>query len=287
MKTLSFTKMHGLGNNYIYIDGWKHLLSDEELTSLAKSASKVSTGVGSDGLILVSPSQKADVQMRIFNKDGSEGKNCGNGIRCVAKFAFEKGYIKQKTMKIETRSGIVEATISSCDVHHAIVSVNMGQPLLVRHMIPMNGLDAKQVVSEPFEIAGKTLMLTAVSMGNPHAVFFVDHIEEAPYLTLGPLIETDHRFPERTNVEFIVVKSPKEIDFRVWERGSGPTEACGTGACAAVVAAILNGFCKKGERITVHLTGGDLEIEWRLDGDVMMTGPATTVAVGELLWKCI
>lgn len=282
MKKIAFTKMHGLGNNYIYIDGWKHPLSDADLTSLAQSISKVTTGIGSDGLILVGPSHKADILMRIFNKDGSEGKNCGNGIRCVAKFAFEQGYTNKKQMQIETRSGIVDATITSSNIQKAMVSVNMGPPILARQDIPMKGDSAKQVIAEPFEIEGQHLLLTAVSMGNPHAVFFVDRIEQAPYLTLGPLIEKDTRFPERTNVEFIAVKSPREIDFRVWERGSGPTEACGTGACAAVVAAVLNGHCKKGEKVTVHLTGGDLDIEWRLDGDVIMTGPAETVATGEL-----
>lgn len=282
MKTITFTKMHGLGNNYIYIDGWKHLLSDAELCELAKSVSKVSTGIGSDGLILVGPSKQADVQMRIFNKDGSEGKNCGNGVRCVAKYALEKGYVKNKLMRVETLSGIVEATVASNSTHQAIVTVNMGPPRLARRSIPMCGTDIEQVISEPFTIRDHALRLTAVSMGNPHAVFFVDQIENAPYLTLGPLIESDHRFPERTNVEFIAMKSSHEIDFRVWERGSGPTEACGTGACAAVVAAVLNGFCKKEEWITVHLSGGDLQIQWSLDGNVLMTGPAVTTATGEL-----
>lgn len=280
---IPFTKMHGLGNNYIYIDTFLFPLPEEMLSQLAIDISAVDTGIGSDGLILIGPSSVADVQMRIFNKDGSEGKNCGNGIRCVAKYAYESGLVPSKSMTIETKGGIVKANIVSHDGLTALVSVNMGVPKLSRREIPMKGSDSPTVVSEPFAIQGQTLLLTAVSMGNPHAVFFMPSLALAPHLTLGPLIERDSRFPERVNVEFITIKSEREIDFCVWERGSGATKACGTGACAAVVAAILNGHCKRGSQITVHLEGGDLVIEWSAEGDLYMQGPATTVAIGTYL----
>lgn len=280
MKSIAFTKMHGLGNNYIYIDGWKHSLNDAELPDLAVDVSKVTTGIGSDGLILIGPSHVADVRMRIFNRDGSEGRNCGNGIRCVAKYAYEAGIVTTKSMSIETRSGIVNAAITSQNSSTAMVRVNMGPPRLSRHDIPMKGPSIPNIISEPFDIDGKTLSLTAVSMGNPHAVFFVPKISESLHMTLGPKIEKDPRFPEGVNVEFISVRNSKELDFRVWERGSGPTEACGTGACAAVVAAVLNGHCRRGEDVVVHLSGGDLKIAWSEEGSVMMEGPAVTVATG-------
>lgn len=280
-----FTKMHGLGNNYIYIDCWKTPLAEEELPSLAIEASNVNTGIGSDGLILISPSHIADVKMRIFNKDGSEGNNCGNGLRCVAKYAFEKGYAHSKQMSIETKSGIINATILSYNSHTAQVLVDMGNPLLARHEIPMTGNNTPKIIAEPFIIDGKILHLTAVSMGNPHAVFFVPTIDQSPHLILGPKIEKDPRFPEGVNVEFIAVRNPTTIDFRVWERGSGATQACGTGACAAVVAAILNRHCNRDEMITVHLPGGDLQIEWTSRGNVLMSGPATTIATGSFFTR--
>lgn len=279
---MQFTKMHGLGNSYIYVDGWKNALQEENLSALAIAVSCPATGIGSDGLILMGPSRSADIKMRIFNKDGSEAKNCGNGLRCVAKYAFEHGLVKNKSMKIETLGGIVEATVIEHEGSRASVLVNMGAPRLARSAIPMRGPQSENVINEPFEIEGQILRLTAVSMGNPHAVFFVNEAQHVLHHTLGPKIETDPRFPERINVEFVYVESARSLHMRVWERGSGVTQACGTGACAVVVAAVLNGLSKKDEEVTVHLEGGDLKIVWRNDGNVWMQGPAETIASGRL-----
>lgn len=280
MKNISFIKMHGLGNNYIYIDGFSHSISEEKLAELAIQVSNVNTGIGSDGLILIAPSKQAALKMRIFNKDGSEGKNCGNGLRCVAKYAYEQNLVPSKSMTIETLSGIVEARVVQHEGVHALVAVNMGKPRLTREAIPMRGEMADQIIAEPFAMDSETLLLTAVSMGNPHAIFFTTTLENHPHLRLGPHIEKDVRFPEKVNVEFVVVESPTSLQCRVWERGSGATHACGTGACAVAVAAILNGYSSRGTDILVHLEGGTLTINWTNQGDVLMTGPATTVATG-------
>jgi len=280
MNTLTFTKMHGLGNNYVYIDCFTHELVEEKLPELARHLSDVNTGIGSDGIILICPSKKAAAKMRIFNKDGSEGANCGNGLRCVAKYLIENNYVQQPNFHIETVSGLVEASIIDLNASQATVKINMGPPKLARNELPMIGESTAQVINELFQIESTTLHITAVSMGNPHAVFFVPIIEQAPYRTLGPLIECDKRFPKGVNVEFVSVASPNKLHCRVWERGSGVTQACGTGACAAAVVAILNGHAPRGEDITVCLEGGDLEINWTKQGDVLMTGPAVTVARG-------
>ncbi|WP_239454403.1 diaminopimelate epimerase [Bacillus suaedaesalsae] len=272
--------MHGLGNNYIYIDVFKTKLEEELLPELAIKVSSVYTGIGSDGMILICPSEKAPVMMRIFNNDGSEGKNCGNGLRCVAKYAYENGIVNDTTFLIETLSGLVEAMVHVEDNYVHSVTVNMGKPYLARHQIPMLGDQAVQVVDEPFNVNGESYQITAVSMGNPHCIMYVDNINEAPVTTLGPKIEKDERFPESVNVEFVEVASSNELHFRVWERGSGVTQACGTGACAAVVASVLNGKTKKGEETTVHLAGGDLQITWSEEGDVFMTGPAEVICSG-------
>ncbi len=218
--------------------------------------------------------------MRIFNNDGSEAKNCGNGLRCVAKFAFEHGYVEEETFLIETLAGLVEAKVHVDGKRVTNVTVNMGRPILERKLIPMMGEAADQVVAEPFAIGEDTVTLTAVSMGNPHAVMFVDDIKQAPVTTIGPLMEKDERFPDWVNVEFVEVVSPNEIHFRVWERGSGITQACGTGACAAVVASVLNGYSQKGKEVIVHLLGGDLRIIWDENGDVLMTGGAEVICEG-------
>ena len=280
MTQIPFTKMHGLGNNYVYFDTFKHDLKEHSLPQLAQSVSNIHTGIGSDGIILMGPSERASLKMRIFNKDGSEAKNCGNGLRCVAKLAYDAGYVKTKTFSIETLGGIVEATIESSSAHQAMVSIDMGIPRLLRSEIPMLGSPHERVIGEPFNVAGHHLHLTAVSMGNPHAVFFVPQISESLHMSLGPIIEKDARFPERINVEFVEVVSPSEMICRVWERGSGVTQACGTGACAVVVAAILNQYLQKQTRISVHLEGGVLEIEWLSNDHIRMTGPAETIASG-------
>lgn len=281
MISLPITKMHGLGNSYIYVNRQECPILEEELPSLARFVANSHTGIGSDGLILIEPSRSATVKMRIFNKDGSEAKNCGNGLRCVAKFAYEQGFTSSPTLTIETLSGIVEASITHHSNLDAAVSINMGKPILNRSQIPMVGSPIDSVVAEPFQIRDQLLKVTAVSMGNPHAVFFIS--DHAPlHLQLGPLIEKDARFPEGVNVEFVRLHSSKELHCSVWERGSGATQACGTGACATVVAAVLNGYISKGSETTVHLEGGDLFITWRESGEVLMRGPAITVFTGML-----
>ncbi len=276
--------MHGLGNNYIYVNCFEEHIEESMLSELAIKVANVHTGIGSDGMILICPSTVAPVKMRIFNNDGSEGQNCGNGLRCVAKYAYEHKLVEDKTFKIETLSGIVDAEVHVANEVVTSVTVNMGNPRLKRSEIPMVGEDQNKVVAEPFAIQDQVLTLTGVSMGNPHAVFFVDDINEAPLTTLGPIIEKDSRFPDRVNVEFVEVVSDEELHFRVWERGSGITQACGTGACAAVVAAVLNDKTVRGKEVIVHLAGGDLSIIWTDFGDVLMKGPATVICEGKFYY---
>ncbi|QTN01533.1 diaminopimelate epimerase [Sediminibacillus dalangtanensis] len=281
---IPYTKMHGLGNSYIFLDLFSFSVEESVLVELAKKVSDINTGIGSDGLILIHPTAAADVGMRIFNKDGSEGKNCGNGLRCVAKYAFENNLVNKTQFVIETRAGNVTAEVFLDGDVVEEVTVDMGKPTLNRRGIPMLGND-ETVISEAFEVSHHPLELTAVSMGNPHAVFFVEDIDEAPLYDLGPLITNDERFPEGVNVEFIEIISETEMHFRVWERGSGVTQACGTGACAAAVASILNGYAQKDTEICVHLSGGDLFIKWAADGRVWMRGKAETTTTGTFYWK--
>ncbi|WP_138420266.1 diaminopimelate epimerase [Aquibacillus sediminis] len=282
---IPFTKMHGLGNSYIFLDLFHMDLEEGLLSKLAIDVADVNTGIGSDGLILIHPSTTADVGMRIFNKDGSEGKNCGNGLRCVAKYAYENQLVDQKTFQIETKAGNVTAEVQGDPNYVEEVTVDMGPPILERSKIPMVGKNDESVIAEAFELDERRLQVTAVSMGNPHAVFFVEDINEAPLYELGPIVTNDDRFPEGVNVEFVEVVSNKEIHFRVWERGSGVTQACGTGACAAVVAATLNGYVTRGQSVVVHLSGGDLTITWAEDGTVWMTGSAVTTCTGKFFWN--
>ncbi|MEM5017102.1 diaminopimelate epimerase [Metabacillus indicus] len=280
MNQFTFTKMHALGNNYIYVNMFEEKLEESRLAEIAVKVSNVYTGIGSDGMILICPSDKAAVKMRIFNSDGSEGKNCGNGLRCVAKYAYENKLTEERQFSIETLSGLVYAKLEGEGSVISKVTIDMGEPLLTRSEIPMQGNPEEKAVNTPLEFGGKQYMGTAVSMGNPHLVFYVDDIETAPVLTLGPVVEKDPLFPESVNVEFVEVVSENELHFRVWERGSGVTMACGTGACAAVVSSVLNGFTKRGEDTTVHLAGGDLLINWSEEGNVFMTGPAEVICTG-------
>lgn len=276
--------MHGLGNCYIYVNMFEEKLEESQLPSLAVKVSNVNTGIGSDGMILICPSDKAPIKMRVFNNDGSEAKNCGNGLRCVAKYAFENKLVSDKVFKIETLGGLVQAEVhlnENGEVY--LITVDMGEPRLKRKDLPMLGEENSLVINEPFQVDEQTYLLTGVSMGNPHAIMFVDDIEKSPVTTLGPKIEKHEKFPEWVNVEFVEVLSETELNFRVWERGSGVTQACGTGACAAVVAAILNNHSKKGKEVTVHLLGGDLIINWTEAGNLLMTGPAEYICVGELV----
>jgi diaminopimelate epimerase len=287
MKKLKFTKMHGLGNNYIYVNMFEETIAEADLADLAVAVSNPYTGIGSDGMILICPSEKAPVKMRIFNNDGSEAKNCGNGLRCVAKYAYENSIVNEEEFTIETLGGFVTAKVTLNDQNNvSLVTVNMGNPILHPEQIPVKGFSGKDhVINERVTFSDHTMYLTAVSMGNPHAIFFVDDINEAPLHSLGPVIEKDAMFPDWVNAEFVESISENEMHFRVWERGSGITQACGTGACAAAVAAILNGKSEKNTDITVHLAGGDLIINWQNDGDVLMTGPAEVICTGEYLIK--
>jgi diaminopimelate epimerase len=281
---IPFTKMHGIGNNYIYLDLFAHQFEESIFNPLAIDISDVNTGIGSDGLILIHPSKVADVGMRIFNKDGSEGQSCGNGLRCVAKYVYENNLVSSKVFRIETKAAIVSAEVYGRREYVGKVTVDMGSPLLNRGQIPMRGNDDTEVIAEDFLINDHLLQVTALFLGNPNAVFFVDLIEEAPLRELGSLITADSRFPDRTNVEFVEIVSDKEINLRVWERGSGVTQACGTGACAAVVASVLNGHVQRNKEICVHLSGGNLNIKWAEDGHLWMTGPAEIIAHGVFYW---
>lgn len=278
---MKFTKMHGLGNSYIYVNMFEEKLEESILPELAVRVANINTGVGSDGMILICPSENAPVKMRVFNNDGSEAKNCGNGLRCVAKYAYEHKLVSDETFYIETLGGMMKATVHP-NGHGLVqtVTVDMGKPKLLRKDLPMLGNGEEMVVSEEFPLNKEYYRLTGVSMGNPHAVMFVENIEEAAVETIGPLIEKHEKFPEWVNVEFVEIVSPTELHFRVWERGSGVTQACGTGACAAVVATILNKHTEQEKDIVVHLLGGDLIINWRESGEVLMTGPAETICEG-------
>ncbi|GAB7388929.1 diaminopimelate epimerase [Bacillaceae bacterium] len=278
---MKFTKMHGLGNDYVYVNGFVENLEGIDLPALAVKVSDRHFGIGSDGLILILPSDKADFRMRMFNADGSEGKTCGNGLRCVAKYVYDHGLTRKRRFSIETLGGIVEPEVHVENGKVKKVTIDMGEPSLARKSIPMAGENGeKPVIDQPLVVAGETYRITAVSMGNPHCVIFVDDADSADVARIGPKLEKHPLFPEGTNVEFIQVLNEQEMIFRVWERGSGITLACGTGACAAVVAAVLNGKTKR--NVTVHLLGGDLQIEWKEGNNrVYMTGPAEEVFTGE------
>ncbi len=283
---LKFAKMHGLGNNYIYINLWNEELAEETLAPLAVAVSNVNTGIGSDGLITMGPSAVADARMRIFNEDGSEGQNCGNGLRCVGKYLYEKGIVTGNRLTIETRGGLMRLELHLSPDGGAVeqVTVDMGEPALNRRQLPMLGGDPDGAAIETIvDVADQQFVLTGVSMGNPHAVLFVDDAAQADVMGVGPAIERHELFPERVNVEFVSVNNRRDMDFRVWERGSGVTMACGTGACAAVVAGVLTDRLDRGETVVVHLQGGDLRIAWQRDGHVYMTGPAAWICEGEWL----
>ncbi len=275
---MRFTKMHGLGNDYVYINGFEEQVSDP--SSLAVRVSDRHFGIGSDGLILILPSDKADARMRIFNADGSEAEMCGNGLRCVAKFVYERAICRNNPMRIETGAGILTVDLF-VDTRDQVekVRVDMGAPRLTRGEIPMTGPAGEQAVEVPVEAGGRRFAVTCVSMGNPHCVVFVDDVDTFPVAEFGPLLENHPLFPRRTNVEFVQVLSRSEVRQRTWERGAGETLACGTGASAVTVAAVLTGRCDR--RLVNHLAGGDLELEWLEDGPVLMTGPATEVFTGE------
>ena len=280
MKKLRFTKMHGISNDYVYISTFDQ--PEEDWEQLAIRLSNRRTGIGGDGIILVCPSEVADAKMRIFNADGSEGKMCGNGIRCVGKFVYDKGLVPpdKTTVTIDTLSGIKTLELTVRDGKAQSAHVDMGAAILSPADIPVK-YDGDRMIDVPLEVDGKTWNVTAVSMGNPHCVTFVNDVDSLALEKLGPHFENHPVFPERVNTEFVRVIDDHTLQMRVWERGSGETWACGTGACATAVAACLNGYCQKGDDITVRLRGGDLVIRYT-DDTVIMTGPASTVFEGEV-----
>ncbi len=280
---MKFTKMHGIGNDYVYINCFQETVEDP--AALAIKVSDRHFGVGSDGLILIKPSSRADFKMDMYNADGSRGEMCGNGIRCVAKYVYDYGLTDQTRISVETLGGIKDLELTVKDGKVEKVKVNMGAPKLNPRDIPAD-LPGESVIDNPITVNGAEYRITCVNMGNPHAVVFLDPdtdlMKGFPIQNIGPQFERHPLFPNRINTEFVKVKDRSHLEMRVWERGSGETLACGTGTCATVVAAVLNGLCDR--KAQVHLLGGDLEIFWDpADDCVYMTGPAAVVFDGELV----
>ncbi len=275
---MKFTKMHGCGNDYVYVN-----LFEEKIDDPAELSIKISDrhfGIGSDGLITIGPSDVADFRMRIYNADGSEAEMCGNGVRCVAKYVYDHNLTDKTEISVETGAGIKILKLFVENGKVAQVTVDMGEPGLKPEEIPVVA-EGDRVINEPIEVCGREWRMTCVSMGNPHAVVFVDDVENFDIEKYGPHFENHERFPKRTNTEFVHVVSPTEAYMRVWERGSAETWACGTGTCATVMACILNG--KTENKVLVHLRGGDLTIEYdKKTNHIFMTGPATEVFNGEI-----
>lgn len=276
---IKFTKMHGLGNDYIYFDCTEK--SIENPNKLAELLSHRNFGVGGDGIVLIMRSDIADFRMRMFNLDGSEGKMCGNATRCIGKYVYEKGLTNKTNITLETLSGIKKLNLTVEKGKVTQISVDMGKAELTCSKIPVL-YDKEKLIGETVEIADNNEKITCVSMGNPHCVLFKENISELNLEKIGPVFENADIFPDRVNTEFVEVINSKYVRMRVWERGSGETMACGTGACAVVVAAVENGFCERNENITVELLGGKLSICYRTDGTVIMSGTATFVFDGEL-----
>ncbi len=275
---MKFTKMQGIGNDYVYINCFEEKIEDKE--KLAIKLSERHFGVGADGMILICPSERADFKMEMYNADGSRGKMCGNGIRCVGKFVYDKGLTDKTTVTVDTDSGIKTLEFKLENNSVKTVNVNMGSPELEPKKIPVN-LDGEKIINHPFEVDGKTYEITCVSMGNPHAVVFCENPDDLELEKIGPKFEKHEIFPEQTNTEFVQVLDKNTLKMRVWERGSGETLACGTGACATLVAAVLAG--KSEDRATIKLIGGELEIFWdRAENLIYMSGPAEFVFDGEL-----
>ena len=275
---MKFTKMHGCGNDYVYVNCMEKMIKDP--AKVSRFVSDRHFGVGSDGLILICPSDQADFRMAMYNADGSEGEMCGNGIRCVAKYVYDYGLTDKTSISVETKGGMKYLDLTVEEGKVQMVKVNMGSPILNPAQIPILS-EKEQFVNEPVEVEGKVYHMTGVSMGNPHVVTFVDDTSSLDLEKIGPSFENHKLFPKRINTEFVQVLNDHEINMRVWERGSGETLACGTGTCASAVACVLNGKTK--EHLTVHLLGGDLEIFYDRENDtVWMTGPASVVYDGKL-----
>lgn len=278
MEKIKFTKMHGAGNDYIYIDCMDGTPMDGPSLAVAMSPRRFS--VGSDGVVLICPSDVADARMRMYNQDGSEGLMCGNAIRCIGKFLRERGYTDKNVVTVETASGVKTLALNEKDGTVVSVSVDMGRAIISPRLVPVL-FDGERMVDEPIEARGAEYRVTAVSMGNPHAVIFTENISDLDLEKIGPDFENHPLFPDRVNTEFCEVAAPGVITMRVWERGSGETFACGTGACASAVAAVLTGRASAGEPILLRLRGGDLTITVRDGLSVTMEGPAKIVYDGE------
>ena len=277
---MKFTKMHGLGNDYIYFNCLEKEIENPEELSIKLSDRHF--GVGGDGIVLILPSDKADFRMRMFNADGSEGKMCGNATRCIGKYVYDKGITDKKEITLETLSGIKTLKLSVNEKNKVeSVEVNMGEAILKASEIPVKS-DKEKVINERIKIADSEYNITCVSMGNPHCVVYMDEIDNLDLEKLGPKFENDSIFPERVNTEFIKVIDENTLKMRVWERGSGETWACGTGACAAVVSSVLNGYCKYDTPIKIKLLGGELTIKFMKNGLVYMSGPAEFVFEGSI-----
>lgn len=275
---MKFTKMHGCGNDYVYVNLFEEKI--ENPSQLAIEISERHFGIGSDGLVTIGPSEVADFRMRMYNADGSEAEMCGNASRCVGKYVYDHGLTSKSEITLETGAGIKILSFEIENEKVKRVTVDMGEPILKPELIPVVAKGEK-VVKEPIEVDGKTWEMTCVSMGNPHAVVFIEDVANFELEKIGPLFENHERFPRRTNTEFVEIISRTEASMRVWERGSGETWACGTGTCATVMACILNGLTEN--KVLVHLLGGDLEIEYLpKENRILMTGPATEVFTGEI-----
>lgn len=276
---MKFTKMHGISNDYIYVNCFEEVVDNPEQISIYVSDRR--KGIGADGLVLIMPSDRADFKMRIFNADGSEAMMCGNATRCIGKYVYDKGLTTKTEITLETNSGIKYLTLYPENGKIESVKVDMGKAILFPADIPVRS-EKNRFIAEPVTIDGKDYKITCVSMGNPHAVVYLNEIDCLELEKIGPSFENHELFPNRINTEFIQVIDPFNLKMRVWERGSGETFACGTGACASVVASVLNGYCKMDEEINVHLRGGDLKITYKSDETVIMKGPAAFICDGDI-----
>lgn len=277
---MKFTKMQGIGNDYVYVNCFEETVKYP--AAVARYVSDRHFGIGSDGLILIKPSDIADCEMDMYNLDGSQGAMCGNGIRCVAKYVYDYGIVKKENISVSTKSGIKYLDLTVRDGKVALVRVNMGSPVLTASQIPVVS-STEEMINAPLKVNGETYYITAVSMGNPHAIVYMTDVDHLDIGEIGPYFENHMAFPDRVNTEFVEVLDDHTLKMRVWERGSGETLACGTGACAVAVASILNGHVDGEKPVTVKLLGGDLEIFWdRQENLVYMTGPAATVFDGEI-----
>ena len=279
---IEFTKMQGCGNDYVYIDGSTQKIPQEEKPDFVRKMSDRHFGIGGDGVIFINPSQEADFEMEMYNADGSHAQMCGNGIRCVAKFVYDRHLTDQTEITVVSAGSVKRLKLYVADGHVERVRVNMGRPILKAAEIPVLS-DEEQVLDWPVFVADRQWRMSCVSMGNPHAVVLAEDVASLPLTEIGPKFENHPMFPERVNTEFIRVIDRSTLELRVWERGSGETLACGTGCCAAVAACVLNGLTERS--VAVRVLGGELQIEWDENtGEIFMTGPAETVFEGQVEW---